>query len=347
MGAFTFANDATLTEFIRQARRRVIFLAPAVSKSLATVLIKSWDNLGAEGVSITLDVDSDVYRLGYGDSEALTLLYETARRLGTTLNRHRGIRIGVIIADDSMMVYSPTPLLIEAGERKPDHPNAILIGSPPPLTVQDLGFGANGVKDQKIGLDVAEISRIESVKNDLEENPPQKFDIARAVRVFNAYFEFVELNLVGTAIQRKTIRIPSKLIGLAADPQTEKLLRASFQVVDTKDELSGKHLENDRVLIAKEFLKPLKGYGNAIVRTEKVAFQEQVEKLKAAVLNYRKELAGKLQAAMDRNRKTLLEALLPTVKRNPPAQWKMSDGTKLKDETLKQLLDEELILNPA
>ena len=39
-----------------------------------------------------------------------------------------GLRIGVLIFDDTSIVYSPTPLLIEAGSDRADQPNAIQIG---------------------------------------------------------------------------------------------------------------------------------------------------------------------------------------------------------------------------
>lgn len=342
MSAFSVADDLTLTNLIGQAQRRVIFLSPAVSIAVAKALVECLERLGSDAVAITLDVDAEVYRLGYGDSEALALLYDATRNHGKALTRHPGIRIGLLIVDDAMMVYAPTPLLIEAGQRQPNAPNAISLGPPPYSVIRELGLGESAVKDQTVGLDIASAGAIQHVSNDLERNPPQKFDIARTVRIFNAHFEFAEFELVGTSISRKTVPIPSKLMGFAGDEKTQNLLKASFQVVESSDNLSGKHLEHDKALIARMFLKSLPGYGNVILRARKAEFEKEVEKLRSAVTAFGDEIKEKLQTAMDRNRETLREALLPSLLKNPPEEWKMSDGSKPDNQRLSQLLDDEL-----
>ncbi len=83
MSAFSVANDLTLTKLIGQAQQRVNLLAPAVSNAVAKALVECLERLGADAVAITLDVDAEVYRLGYGDHEALALLYEATRKHGS------------------------------------------------------------------------------------------------------------------------------------------------------------------------------------------------------------------------------------------------------------------------
>lgn len=300
------------------------------------------ERLGSDAVAITLDVDAEVYRLGYGDRDALALLYDATRKYGKPLTCHPGIRVGLLIVDDAMMVYAPTPLLIEAGQREPEAPNAISFGPPAYSVIRELGLGESAVKDQTVGLDIASAGMIQNVHSDLERNPPQKFDIARTVRVFNAHFEFVEFELLGTAISRKTVPIPSKLMGLAGDEQTQKLLKASFRLVDSTDALSGSHLEHDKLLIARGFLKSLPGYGTVILRAKKADFEKEVAKLQKSVADFGEKIQKTLQAAMDKNRKALEKALLPSLLENPPEQWRMSDRSKPARETLEQLLDEEL-----
>jgi len=192
--AITVANDATLSKLILSAAHRVVVMAPAISNTVAKAIGDRWRSLGADAVTVIIDVNPEVYRLGFGDFEALDLLEKTAADLGTTLNRHDGIRIGLLIVDDTTVVYSPTPQLIEAGPKKPTTPNAIVIGHPPESIARELGQGPKGLLDQTVGLDKAEKASITDVKLDLERNPPQKFDIARTIRVFNTHFEFVEFN---------------------------------------------------------------------------------------------------------------------------------------------------------
>jgi hypothetical protein len=340
--AITIADDETLSRTIRSARRRVVLLAPAISKAVAEAVVERWNTLGTEAISVILDVDPEVYRLGYGESEALAILERAATARGAALNRHYGIRVGLLVVDDLTLVFAPTPLLIEAGPRRPDTPNAIVIGTLPDQVAAELGQGPRGLRDRTVGLDRVEAGQVDGVQGDLERNPPRRFDITRLERVFNAHFEFVEFELRGTAIHRREVPIPSDLMGLAGDERARRLLKASFRIVEAEDALSGEHLEQKRRLIARAYLKPLKGYGNVVLRTDKATFVSQVDGLKKDVDAFKERVREKLQAAMDRNRAALKRALLPTVLRRPPADWRKAYGGKLERDIVERLLDQAL-----
>lgn len=157
MNAFTVANDKSIIGLIQKARRRLVVMAPAVSELVAAALIERLEFLGADAVTITLDVDAKTYRLGYGDPCTLDTLYEATRRFGNPLRRQAGLRISILISADLMMVYSPTPLLIEAGPKQENCPNAVVVGSPPLNVLREMGYGENGFKEQTIGLDLGKV----------------------------------------------------------------------------------------------------------------------------------------------------------------------------------------------
>jgi hypothetical protein len=294
---------------------------------------------------VILDVDAEVYRLGYGDIGALTMLEQVAADLGTMLLRQPGIRIGLVVSDADTLVFSPLPLLVEAkpsaASNQPVKPNAILLTQIATLLADELGLGEHGVTTQRIGLDNAHRSEIEEVCQDLQSNPPQKFDIARKVRVFNAAFEFVEFELLGTSIDRKTIPIPKHLSGIA-DKRTRDQLRTSFTLLPPEPKLSGQHLKKDKDLISKKYLRTIKDNGVVVLRTRKDEFVKDVEILRQAVSEFAKAIRDELQSAMDRNRVVLFESMLPLVERTTPKEWLRSDGTKPDAATLRQFLDEDL-----
>jgi hypothetical protein len=293
-------------------------------------------------VSVILDVDPDVYRLGYGDPEALAFLERAAAARGGALNRHPGVRIGLLVVDQQTVVFAPTPLVIEAGPRRRDTPNAIIVGATPERLATDLGQGPGGLRDRIVGLDRVEPGQVERVQDDLKRNPPRRFDITRLERVFNAHFEFVEFELRGTAIHRREVPIPSELMGLAGDEQVRRLLKASFRVVDTEDALSGGHLEKKRRLIAKAYLKQLKGYGSVVLRSNKEKFLADVDGLRRDVEAFQANVREKLQEAMDRKRARLRKTLLPGVLRRPPPDWTKAFGGKIERDMVERLLDEAL-----
>lgn len=340
--SITVANDDTLAALIRSATTRVVAMAPAFSKAIAEAIEERWSALGADAVTVIVDVDPEVYRLGFGALPALEQLESAAANAGTTLNRHNGIRIGLVIADDTTVVYSPTPQLIEAGPRRPETPNAIVLGSPPPEVSRDLGDGPEGTREQVVGLDKAERSKIEEVKRDLARNPPQQFDIARTVRVFNAYFEFVDFELRGLQVQRRTAPIPSDLMGLAKDESTQRKLQASFRLIDETHDLSGKEFQDRKKLLVQNYLTSLPGFGNVILRTKKEKFEEEVEALRRDVDAFKSKVQADLQTAMDSSRNSLTTALLPAVKAMPPKRWHKHFEGQLDDALASRLLGVDL-----
>src|SRR5271166_6005528 len=176
---FTIASDDTLISMISAARERLVVVAPGLSRHVAAALA---DRINMDGgppeISVTLDVDPEVCRLGYGDIEAFDLLRPALESRARFLQTQKGVRIGLVVADSDVLVYSPTPQLIEAGSNSEEKPNAIRISGVSP---QGLAF-ACGASDtsvlglvQEVGLNTASENAIEKTKADLKENPPRLF----------------------------------------------------------------------------------------------------------------------------------------------------------------------------
>lgn len=339
--AFEICTDSMLIEMVNDARRRLVLVAPALSKALADAIAQKWAELVPEAVNVILDTDPEVYRLGYGELEGLTRLAEAAKVLGTVVRRQPGVRIGLLIADDDTVVFTPTPLLIEAGPNtQTPGANAIRLGPPPAAVRSDLGLG--GDREPVLGREPLSRGEMKIVSADLERNPPRRFDVARSERVFNAKFEFVEFELQNTFIARKKVTIPSDFMGLARDEQTKRLLAATFRLVDAHDDLlSGERIQRIKQRIIKNYLTVLPGYGTVVLRSVKPTFERRVEQLKRAVAAFQRVVEKRLGEAMDKNRETLVKALLPSVMRNPPQWWKKY-GATLQEEQAGRLLGQEL-----
>ena len=335
------ATPRTLEHFVRSATRRLVVLAPGVSCQVAAAIRERWLALGAERVTITLDVDPEVYRLGYGDARALVSLEQTGREVGGLLQRHPGIRIGVIISDDRVLVYSPVPELVEAGPRDAAAPNAVLLGAPPKALEGALGVGSEGHRHQTVGLDKATADDIELVQTDLRENPPQKFDVARRIRVFNAAFQFVELEMSGTSIGRRSVQIPTHLLGVA-DERTLEQLRTVLRIVPAGHELSGDKLERLRRGIERDYLKPIPRFGQALLRTHKEAFEHEVELLKGRVDEFKSEVSTKLQQELTARITELESALMPRLQEAPPSEWLLPPEGTARAEALRTKLNRDL-----
>ena len=124
---FTVVNDDVLVDAINKATSKIVYIAPGISKAVALALGNRFGSLGTLSMTIIVDNDPEVYRLGYGETEGLDHIKKLSDEHMLGLRQQPGVRIGVLITDDTTMIYSPTPHLIEAGSTQDDKPNAIVI----------------------------------------------------------------------------------------------------------------------------------------------------------------------------------------------------------------------------
>ena len=96
---------------------------PDLGKAIADRL----PEYGSLSISVIVDADPEVYRLGFGTEQALDKLREASDRFLFDMRVQSGVRIGVIISDDAAMIFSPVPQLIEAGSTSIEKPNAIIL----------------------------------------------------------------------------------------------------------------------------------------------------------------------------------------------------------------------------
>jgi hypothetical protein len=91
----------------------------------------------------------------------------------------------------------------------------------------------------------------------------------------------------------------------------------------------------------KTYLTSLPGYGNVVLRSVKPDFEKKVEQLKRCIELFKRSVRRHLAKAVEQNRETLVEALLPSVVSSPPARWRKY-GTNLDSDTIRQILEKEL-----
>lgn len=347
-------DEEYIKTFLSEAKYRVAYAAPGISEAIANILLIKWKNFDPNEVRIILDISSDICRLGYGTAEAVQLLDNTAKELGDgrLVCHQEGIRIGILISDSRVCFFAPTALLIESGTESSVRPNGIILEPVPSDVLKEIGLGEKREAEQAIGLDKVKSDKITEVINDIKENPPQKFDVARKVRVFNSRFEFVELKVEGCFLSRRKVTIPPKLMGLAGDEDLRNRIRSTFQLI-TGDELAGKETEvnenkikKDRKTIEDCWLRNIDGYGKVVLRENKDGLNKDINDLKKLVDDYQKGLKEKLSAIIEKNAASLTEQLTPSLKSNPSPK---DLGLNPTGETVKKYVYHEImkVFGPA
>ena len=262
MTTFRTATDAMLTEQIRTAKDRVIFVAPGLSQAVASELV---NHQHCRSITVILDADEEVCRIGYGDATGFEHLTKCGGNI--SLRKHSGVRLGLLMADRVVTIWSPTPRAVD-GERKPDQPNAIVIEggiaedstAGDPVRTETLGSElaqdsksggstiapgvyslaeqlAKRLDDERVGEEPIERADLEKVVKDLKENPPAPFDLARKVRVFSTKFQYVEVELQGVEWTERRIKLSGFLLNSDLPDGLREILETQIRPYRTKGDV--------------------------------------------------------------------------------------------------------------
>jgi hypothetical protein len=361
---FTIASDESLMRLVDSARERLVIVAPGLSEHVGKALLARVQRDGGPRIlAVILDTDPEVCRLGFGDLAGLEATIAALALRQRALHTQQGVRIGLVVADGEVVVFTPTPRLIEAGSTSEQKPNAIRI-TDQSATALALACGAGGsdelILQQEVGLTVVKPKEMEALKSDLKENPPRRFDLARIERVFNYKLEFVDFSVEHYKLQTRSVPLPSELLGLL-DGRLQARLRNNFRVFETdrafefslpdpaepkaKLKVSEKWLSDEADRLRKDYFIPLGSgsYGNLILKRLKPEFEAGVERLRKLVGSYAEKTKASIADKIQGTRDDLIKELFPRIKAAPPPKWlKRSVDGKLSAVELRQRLESEV-----
>lgn len=257
---FTVATDDAVIAMIGSAKRRLVVVAPALSQAVANALAERFDELADLDIRVIVDADAEVYRLGFGEREALKVIRDAASRSLLDLREQPGVRIGVIISDDETMVFAPVSKNIEAGSDTVEKPNAIVLRG---AFAESLAraAGAERTEDSpigEIGNAALDPKKVEAMQSDLERNPPAKFDIARRLNVFTSRVVYVEFEIKNFALGRKGVPLPDDFktaTTKALQTQISSRLRAPMAEIGAVEVVVGEGESATTLKIDNEWLR--------------------------------------------------------------------------------------------
>lgn len=350
---FTIATDENIVRLIQQARQRIVFIAPGISEAVAKALGARLKEEGDLSITVILDADPEVCRLGLGSLEGLTLLKGYSDQSCFALRCQPGVRIGVLIADDKTLVYSPTPLLVEAGSTSVEKPNAIMLTG---ADVKHIAAAAGAEQDSmplssEIGKQALTPKEIQAVEEDVKRNPPKPFDLARQANVFSSKLQYVEFEVSNYKISRKQAIIPTYLMGL----NTKDLKwRNTVQVLDKESAtvkfgegpdaiaVNPEYIEDRRKEIEKKFLYTIPGMGKVLFKHQQTEFEQKVDELEFLLDSYFVALKKQLISRLSEIAKEISKQLFPKVKANPPETY-LEFSKEITDNDIQQFLEFDIL----
>ena len=294
-------------------------------------------------------------RMGFGDLAAV----KTLRDAGIVVNSTPGLRTGLVIVDHQGYIFTPTALYLEAEDRPAEAPNAMRLSKDqvtealarlsPAAKAIAIAFAKTDeererIREQAVEVPSAKVADEEfaAVERRLEEAPPVRFDIARQVRVFNAYLQYVELKLTGAAIQRHRLAIPPSIQKLGGSKDLEGRLRTTFDLIEKGGKLSSKALEDALNEIRKNFTPSLgKDHGRVVLKAAKPHLEERLAKFRDELKAHQEKVEKELQGQLDESRKQIVDYFVPRVVASPPDAMR-GQFLKFEEAEARAWLDGEL-----
>lgn len=358
---FLHLSSKELADHIHAAKQRVLYCAPGLQQSVAAALVNTRKNLGRENVRVVLDVNDATARMGYGEFDAVTLMTESAVDVRT----EPGLRTCVLIVDDTGYAFFTPPMLVEIQDDQhvginamslmPEQVNSVISAIFPPSVLVSPKNTKSATEPEtspapvpaptlSLGKEPLTAQTVVQVKIALEANPPQKFDLARKVNVFNSMVEFIELKLKGLQIAKHKVQLPKELMEAISDKETAKRLAASFSLVDGDSSLSKdtKKIESQVKELRDRYLRPLGGLGSVMLKTNRENFEKDVLKIQEDIAELQKQIIKRLEDEINSSRKNLRDSLLPTIQKNIPQVLTLQIPGEVPKDVLSKYLDDKL-----
>jgi hypothetical protein len=329
---FTVLNSKRIAALVATAKQRVCYAAPGLQLPVAEALCAVAPRLPAGSLTVSIDLDERVMRMGYGEIAAPQQLQAAQ----IPVRNSPGLRTAVLIVDDTGFIFTPTALYLEDEPHSEETPNAIrlspeqlnevLIRLSPAAKAEAAARAHNDAERARIEQTPVEVgvasvtpAELNRVAASLEQAPPVKFDIARQVRVFEPYLQYVELSLTGAAIQRHRIAIPKDILKLGSTKDLEGRLRTTFDLIEKSSQLSSKALEDALNEIRKNYTPSLgKDHGRVVLKAAKPHLQRRLEEFRQRLIEHQAKVSNELQKKLDDSRTQVIEYYLPLAKKNPP-----------------------------
>ena len=340
---------------IRAAEHSVCYAAPGIQVEPARAMAEVAGRIGPELITVYVDFDERVMRMGFGDLPSVTVLKEAGISVWST----SGLRTGLVIVDHQGHIFTPTALYLEAEDRPAEAPNAMRLSkdqvtealarlSPAAKAIAIAMTKTDEDRERirrtavEVPSEPVEMPAIDQVKHRLTEAPPARFDVARQVRVFNAYLQYVDLKLEGAAIQRRRLAIPPNIQKLGGAKDLEGRLKTTFDLIKKDSKLSSKALEDSLREIRNDFTPSLgKDHGRVVLKKAKPLLEERLRAFRSDLEKHQVTVKAELQGKLDESREQIVNYYAPIVVKEPPDAMR-GQFLKIEEPEARVWLDHEL-----
>jgi hypothetical protein len=332
METFCAVGDQQLSESISAARKRVVYAAAGMSDNVARALGAVLDARKEVDVTVVIDPDEDVCRLGYGDQKGLEKLQQLAELHHFGIRKQRGLRFGVLLVDDDVLLWAPTPQSVEAAPTEPQQPNGVRLGRDPAASLEKAiaPEGTDTVPSAgEIGRTAVTPAEVRETIKALEANPVIPVALSQVTRVFSSKLQFVEIEVKHAKLSKVGLTVPRDQLNVDVVGELRDLIDARLRAFgdirrhpvdvpaftrtgepslgeDKKQRTEPQTeagLEAVRREIERQFLFSIRDHGTLIARDQKQLFERCMDaysiQLKAHAAGVRKAIEQQAPKIVD------------------------------------------------
>lgn len=327
---FITLNQDVMTELVRKAERRVCYAAPGIYDWVAEALISVSELLGPENISVIVDADPFVMQVGYGTEQALRRLHDKA----IPVRVQKGLRIGIIIADDFAAVFAPPALNVDVFPSA-GVPNAICFSAEEAGRLlravaaddqdyatfedkQDVAVKGDEHEDgvpsiNTIGEELLQEVDLAKIHKTLVEHPPVSPDLDRQMRVINSTFQVVKITLNGAKLSQRRLPIKAEELGIE-DGDMRRRIGASFKLFESDVDFLTRDFQDDLDRIKQKYeLKPMGEIGHLVLSRDRAGLENALctfqKNLELAQERLKEEIQEELDCSQDRLRQLFASKL--------------------------------------
>ncbi len=338
---FITLNEDVMTELLRKAERRVCYAGPGIYDWVAEALIGVSVDLGPENVSVIVDPDPFVMQVGYGTEQALRRLHDK----GIPVRVQKGLRIGIVIADDFAAVFAPPALNIDVFPSA-GVPNAICLSAEEagrllravapdnqsnstPEGREDFAVDGDEQADNvpriaALGEALLGQSDLAKIHETLVRHPPVSPDLDRQMRIINSTFQVVKVTLNGAKLSQRKLPLRAEELGIE-DEDLRRRIGASFKLFETDVDSLTREFQDDLDEIKRKYnLKPVGEIGHLVLSKDRAELENALRFLQWNLELAQEKLKEEIRKELDQSKDRLKELFASKLRRNGEDQERLN-----------------------
>lgn len=301
---FLGINQDFIAEQICHAKKFVFLAIPGITKNISDAIIESSKSLGGwDNINVVIDPSPKVYYLGYSELEAFRKLEKS----GCNIKCEKNLRIGLLMVDGQVFVFSPISLNLESDEEGANSVNALALQKKISKQIIEAIIPSSDSNEPEIGK--REISEVETkiVENTITSNPPQKPDLARKISVLTSQFQFINLSFKGSQLKNTKISLNARQLGIV-DEDLVKRISGQYKVFEQLPQNYEKgiyDLKNKYKELRERFTKTIGEYGTIVWISQSKDFEKAIKALQGEIDAFNKKIVNEIVDEINKSKERL------------------------------------------